>query len=49
MSWDAIRLQNTIQVLPSKNIALTTLPDHRPESLPRRNVDIFGNTNRTDP
>jgi hypothetical protein len=44
LSWDAIRLQNTIQVLLMKQLSV----GHRSQHLPVRNVDLLGNPNRSD-
>lgn len=41
MSWDAIRLQNTIQVYFPYGIVIDCALDDRAQSLPRGNVDLL--------
>ena len=44
MSWDAIRAQNTIQVI-SLRFLPVTISGYRTQLIPRSNVDLLGYTN----
>ena len=49
MSWDAIRLHNTIQVLHLRRFRLLIHVDTWLDLFPRRHVNLFSNSNRADP